>query len=273
MHKYTLHGFSLATTDQGSGLPVVLVHGFPLDHAMWDAQITALSARQRVLAPDLRGFGESGVTEGTVTMEQFADDLADLLDAAGIREPAVLCGLSMGGYVAFEFWRKYAARLRGLVLCDTRANADTPEAAANRRQTAQRVLAEGPAFLAETMIPKLLAPGTLQTRPDIVNTLRQMILSCNAGGVAAASRGMAERMDFTPHLAEIRCPTLVLVGSKDAISTAEEMRAMAGKIPGAKFVAIEGAGHMSPMERPAEVSAAIGAFLAELKESGTATGS
>ena len=135
---------------------VVLVHGFPIDHAMWDAQVEALSRRCRVLAVDLRGFGRSEATDAPATMEQFADDLAGLLDALGVREPIVLGGLSMGGYVCFAFWRKYAARLRALVLCDTRAEADSPEAAAARRATALRVLDSGPGVLVDEMAAEAL---------------------------------------------------------------------------------------------------------------------
>lgn len=273
MKKLAVHGTVLATVDRGSGIPLLLVHGFPLDHTMWDAQIEALSDRCRVIAPDLRGFGQSDVTEGTVTMEQLADDLAGLLDVLEVREPVVLCGLSMGGYVAWPFWRRHAARLRGLVLCDTRAAADTPEVAAGRRETAERVLREGPAALAESMIPRLLAPQTAQLRPEVAERLRRVILGGDRRGIAAAARGMAQRPDFTPHLAEIRCPTLVLVGAQDVISTVAEMRGIAERIPGARLVCIEQAGHMAPVERPAELSAAIRAFLDQLTGSGTATGS
>ena len=121
MHSCMVNGIRLATVDQGRGPPVLLIHGFPLDHSMWDGQIETISSRYRVLAPDLRGFGQSGVTDASVSMEQHADDLAALMDALGIADPIVLCGLSMGGYIAFEFWRKYSPRLRALVLCDTRS--------------------------------------------------------------------------------------------------------------------------------------------------------
>jgi pimeloyl-ACP methyl ester carboxylesterase len=264
MKKVTLHGTTLATEDRGSGRPLVLVHGFPLDHTMWEAQIEALSGRWRVIAPDLRGFGQSGVSAGTVTMEQFADDVAGLLEALEIREPVVLCGLSMGGYVAWQFWRKYAARLRGLILCDTRADADSTETAAARRETAGRVLCEGPGVLAEAMLPRLLAPETLQARPEIAGRLRRTILGCDPRGAAAAALGMAQRPDVTSQLALVGCPTLVIVGALDVISPVEEMLSIAGKIPAARFVSIDGAGHMAPMERPAEVNDAIAAFLNEV---------
>lgn len=263
MKHLSVNGIELATVDRGSGSPLVLVHGFPLNHAMWNAQIEALSTRHRVIVPDLRGFGASGVTEGTVTMEQFADDLAALLDGLGVDEPVALGGLSMGGYIAWAFWRKYPARVQALILCDTRAAADAPEVAANRLATAERVLREGPGPLAEGMLPKLTAASTPNMRPEAIETLRQMILATNPQGIAAASRGMAARPDVTPWLSQITCRTLVVVGQEDTISPVAEMQTIATAIPGAQLVEIRGAGHMSPLENPLEVNAAIGAFLAE----------
>ncbi len=265
--KIAIDQFELATVDQGEGAPVVFVHGFPLDHTMWDAQIGALSSGYRVLAPDLRGFGQSSMADGTVTMEDFADDLAALLDAVKVGEPVVLCGLSMGGYIALEFWRRHSAKLRALVLCDTRSAADTPEAAAGRLATADRVLREGPAFLAETMIPKLFAARSRDPEREYVAATRHVILSTNPRGIAAAARGMSQRRDFAPQLAQIALPTLVIAGQEDAISTPEEMRGMAAKVPGARFVEIGSAGHMTPLEAPDEVTATLTNFLQDISES------
>jgi 3-oxoadipate enol-lactonase len=265
VNTYRVNGIQLVAVDRGRGVPLLLVHGFPLNHGMWKAQIDACSERCRVIAPDLRGFGDSSVTDGKVTMEQLADDLARLLDAMGVVEPVVYCGLSMGGYVGWEFWAKHRARVRAMILCDTRAGADTPEAAANRLATADRVLREGPGFLAEAMIPKLSSEVTLKRYPERIEALRRMIFSCDPRGIAAASRGMAERIDSTPRLSGIDCPTLVLVGEKDVISTVDEMRGMAQTIRGARFVTIRDAGHMSPMDNPAEVNAAVLSFLGEIK--------
>ncbi len=264
MQTKNVNGIELALVDRGTGPAVMLVHGFPLDHTMWNAQIDALSREYRVIAPDLRGFGQSEVTRGIVTMERMADDLAALLDALQIAEPIVLCGLSMGGYVAFAFQRKYAARLRGLILCDTRAASDTAEAAAGRREMADRVLREGPAPLVETMMPKLFAQGTVDEHPEVVESLRRVMLGTDPRGIAAAARGMAERPDATGNLGEIGCLTLVLVGRLDALTTPAEMIEIANAVPGAEFIDIPGAGHMSPMEKPAEVTAAIAEFLARV---------
>jgi pimeloyl-ACP methyl ester carboxylesterase len=197
-------------------------------------------------------------------MEEFADDLAALLDQLEVDEPVVFCGLSMGGYVAWQFCRKYPHQVRGLILCDTRAGADTPQAAAARLETADQVLGEGPGRLVESMIPKLFAPSTMAARPELVESVRGVMLSANRVGIAAAARGMAERPDAASMLPGIGCPTLVLVGRLDAISAPEEMRAVAEAIPRARFVQIPEAGHMSPMENPARFNAAVLAFLDEL---------
>jgi len=274
LRRETVHGVELAVADCGQGHTLMLVHGFPLDHTIWSAQLGALAARCRVIAPDLRGFGQSGVTRGTVTMEQLADDLAVLAEALAVEVPLVLCGLSMGGYVAFQFWRKYSERVAGLILCDTRAEADDPSAAAARRETAERVLAEGPAGLVETMLPKLLAPVSLRSRPELVEAVRQMILRTPPEGIAAAQRGMAVRPDCTGLLGQITCPTLVVVGQHDTITPPEQMQRMAQAMPHARVVVIPEAGHLAPLENADAVTQAIATFLEEnLRGSGSATGS
>ena len=255
----------LAVIDRGAGPPLVLVHGFPLDHSMWQPQIDFFSTRRRVVAPDLRGFGASQIVSGTASMEAMADDLDVLLDALGITEPVVVCGLSMGGYVALQFWRKYARRLRALVLCDTRAVADTPEAARLRSQQVDLVLREGMAPLAEAMLPKLFAAATFASQPGVVAGQRSTILAARAEGVAAALLGMAARPDATDYLPRIALPTLVVVGQHDAISTVDEMRGMARAIPEAELVVIPDAGHMSPLENPAAFNAALEQFLARVE--------
>ncbi len=257
-------GTELAVEERGSGVSLLLVHGFPLDGTMWNAQMEGLADRCRVIVPDLRGFGRSGKSPPPLTMEQLADDLVAVLDALGVDEPVVLCGLSMGGYVAFQFWRRHARRLKSLILCDTRSQGDTPEVKANRQQTAQRVLAEGPAFLAETMPDRLFAPATRAGRPQVVAAVREMILRADPQGVAAAAQGMALRPDMTDRLGEICMPVLVVVGREDAISPPEEMRQLAAAIRGAELVEIPEAGHMAPMENPAAVNLAIREYLDSL---------
>lgn len=256
----------LRVADTGSGPPVLFVHGFPLDHTMWREQFAALAPTHRLLAPDLRGFGGSCLTPGMatpdiVTMERFADDLAAVLDALSI--PAVtLCGLSMGGYVAWQFWKRHRARLSRLVLCDTRAAADTPVAAQGRRELADKVVHQGAAVVAGAMLPRLLAESTRASQPALIEFLRGIIRATNPVGIAAAARGMAEREDFTPLLPQIDVPTLVLCGEHDVISPVAEMQQIATSLPRAEFVVIPNAGHMAPLENPADTNAALLRFLA-----------
>jgi pimeloyl-ACP methyl ester carboxylesterase len=274
MKTIVARDIEMSLVDRGSGPPLLWVHGFPLDHGMWRLQWEALSDERRVIAPDLRGFGQSTVTEGTVTMERFADDLAALLDALGVTEPVNFCGLSMGGYVAWQFWRKHADRLRALILCDTRAAADTPEAAAARFKMADAVLDAGSSLAAEAMLPKLFAPKTYDERPELVDEVRQVILRTDPRAIAAAQRGMAERPDMTAMLREIDVPALLIVGEHDAITPPEEMRRVTEAMPRAELVVVPDAGHMAPLENPGAVNAAIRRFLSEIRlaGSGTSTG-
>jgi pimeloyl-ACP methyl ester carboxylesterase len=228
---------------------------------MWNGQLDGLSDSCRVIAPDLRGFGGSEVVPGVATMEQMADDLAGLLDSLAIQEPVVFCGLSMGGYVAWQFALRHRRRLSKLILCDTRAIADTPDAAAGRLKTAERVLKEGSAVVADGMLPKLFGPQTQTAQPAIVEATRQVMLRTSPAGIAAALHGMAQRPDVTPRLSEIDVPTLVIGGEHDAISPPAEMRSFAAKMPNARFVEVPGAGHMAPLESPDFVNAAIKEFL------------
>lgn len=266
MPKIDIGEVQLNVVDAGQGPPLLLVHGFPLDHTMWQGQIEALSASRRVIAPDLRGFGDSDVTDGprtdsTMTMQQFADDLAALLDALAVAEPVAFCGLSMGGYIGWQFVQRHRGRLSHLIQCDTRATADTDEARAARLKAAEIVLKEGTQPIAASMLPKLFAESTAADNPTVVEATRQVMLNTSPQAIAAAQRGMAERPDVTEMLGRIDVPTLILVGEHDVISPPDEMRAIAAAIPGARFVQIDAAGHMAPLEQPAAFNAAIREFL------------
>ncbi|HEX5446477.1 MAG TPA: alpha/beta fold hydrolase [Pirellulales bacterium] len=264
MKRVFARNLEFGVLDQGQGTPVLFVHGFPLNHTMWNAQLPVFAERRRVIAPDLRGFGSSVDTEGTVSMEDFADDLSAILDDLQVSEPIVYCGLSMGGYIGWQFVRKYRQRLRGLVLCDTRAAADTPEAATGRRKMAEQVIADGTQPVADGMLSKALSPRTMTERPEVVAAVRGMILSSDPTGVAAAQRGMAARPDVSGQLGQIDLPTLVIVGADDALSPADEMRGIAEAIPHARFVVIPEAGHLTPLENPSAFNAALAEFLDQL---------
>jgi len=252
--------------EQGSGMPVLLVHGFPLDHSMWQAQLEGLSSHCHLIAPDLPGFGRTTAHDtDALSMVQLADDLNDFLDQRNHQQPIAFCGLSMGGYVAWQFWRRHRQRLAALILCDTRAAADSPEAAYTRRETAKRVLKEGSQVIASSMTEKLFAPSTRASREDLVQRMEQVMLGTQPRTIAAALRGLAEREDFSGQLREIDLPVLVICGESDAITPLDEMRSMAAEIPAARFIAVHNAGHMSPLEQPAHVNQAIHEFLREVR--------
>lgn len=265
--KTQINTITLAYEDRGMGLPVIFLHAFPLNRHMWAGEIQALLAEQRyrLIALDWRGFGESEITSSPVkpvisTMVMFADDVAGLMDTLGIRQ-AVLCGLSMGGYAAFAFARKYPQRLRGLILADTRPGDDSPEAQVNRENVAQLVESKGTNAIADLQLPNLISNYTRQHHPEVETRVRQLIDTATSQGIAAASRGMASRTDSTSLLAEIACPTLVIAGEQDALISSQSAREYAAQIPGAQFVSIPHAGHLSNLEQPQAFIQAIRQFL------------
>ncbi len=258
MKRVRISDIELSVHDEGSGPVLLLVHGFPLDHSMWQHQIPFFAKTHRVIVPDLRGFGKSDPAHGTVTMERYSDDLSEMLDALQITEPVNFCGLSMGGYVAWQFHRRHGKRIAKLVLCDTRSIADSGEAAEHRLQLATQVESHGTAIVAEGMLPKLFGS---EADPQTVENLKQVILHNQPSGVAAALRGMSVRPDVTTTLGSIGEPTLLVCGEQDVISPPAEMREIAQAIAHATFVEIAGCGHMSPLEAPEPFNAALSEFL------------
>lgn len=261
---YESRGQRLAYRAKGEGEPLLLLHAFPLSHRMWEPQIAAFSGSHRCLAPDFPGFGASELPgEGASRMDDFATDAVALLDHLGISR-AVVCGLSMGGYAALALWERHPERIRGLVLADTRSGADAPEGRERRLALAERVLTEGSGFLAGEMPAKLLGASTLEQRPELRRTIAEWSAGARPAGVAAASRGMAERPDRTGLLAGLSVPVLVVVGEEDTLTPPEESRSMAERIPGAELVVIPGAGHLSSLERPEAFNEALRRFLRRL---------
>jgi 3-oxoadipate enol-lactonase len=267
--KTKINGIELAYTDQGpdmgpTGLPIVLLHAFPLNKKMWEPQIQALADRFRVITLDLRGHGESEAPLWRYTMEQFAADVNGLLDHLSIRQ-AVLAGLSMGGYILFAFYRQYADRVKALVLADTRAGADTPEGKAGRYSMAQAAYKEGVKTVEDAMLPRLLSPAALQEQPALVEEVRAIIRMTPVSGIVGDLIAMSDRPDSIPLLPEIRCPTLVIVGDQDQATPPAEAKLMAERIPGARLEIIPGAGHLANLEQPEAFNKALSAFLATLK--------
>ncbi|MCS7251277.1 MAG: alpha/beta fold hydrolase [Anaerolineae bacterium] len=259
----TVRGIRLIYDIRGHGTPVLWIHGFPLGRWLWDPQVEALGAVARSIAVDLRGFGGSSVPEGSYTMDSYAADLRGLLDILGI-DQAVLAGLSMGGYVAFAFYAAYPERVRGLILADTRHQADTPEVRANRYAVIERIRAEGTRAAVEAFLPRLFGGTTQRERPERVETLRRKMMTNPAAGLIGALQAMAERPDRTDLLPSIRVPTLVIVGEEDAVTPPDVARQMAEGIPQARVVVIPRAGHLANVEAPEAFNEAVWAFLQEL---------
>lgn len=263
--KIQVQGITLAYGDRGAGLPLVFLHAFPLNRTMWAAQEDSLSSQFRVITVDLRGHGESDAPLWRYTLDQTADDVCGLLNHLAIRQ-AVFVGLSMGGYLLFAFYRRHAERVKGLVLADTRAQADTPEGKAGRFELAQTAYKKGPSAVADIMIPKLLSPATIQTRPEIVQRVRMMIEGNHVSGIAGDLMAMAERPDSIPLLKEIRCPTSVIVGELDQATPPSDATLMADQIPGARLTVIPGAAHLANLEQPERFTHIVQSFAGSLEE-------
>ncbi len=261
----TINGITLAYSDTGTGLPIVFLHAFPLNRTMWTEQETALSSQFRVITIDLRGHGESDAPLWHYSLDQAADDVRALLDHLSIRQ-ALFVGLSMGGYILLAFYRKYADRVKGMVLADTKAQADTPEGKAGRFQMAQIAYKQGPSAIADIMIPKLLGPATIQTRPEIVQRVRAMIEGNQMSGIVGDLMAMAERPDSVPFLKQITCPTQIIVGELDQATPPADAKLMAEQIPNAKLAIIPNAAHLANLEQPEAFTRLIEELYSELKK-------
>jgi 3-oxoadipate enol-lactonase len=259
MHRFSVNGTVLAADVEGEGPGILFIHGYPLSRAIWAHQVAGLAGWRRI-APDLRGMGESDAPADGYSMAVYAADLAALLDLLGVDE-VVLCGLSMGGYVAFEFLRRWRSRVRGLVLMDTRAEADTPEAKEGRDANAALARQAGAGAVAEGMLSKMLAGETRAVAPEVAERVWRMMVATPVAGIIGALEAMKERPDSTPLLSTIDTPTLVLVGAEDPITPPEQARAMAQAVRGARLAVVPGAAHLPPVERPEATTEALREFL------------
>jgi pimeloyl-ACP methyl ester carboxylesterase len=258
-----IHGVDYFYSDRGSGLPVVLLHAFPVDSRIWEAQVADLSAHCHAIAPDFRGFGQSHDNH-SFTIETLADDVHALLqEIDGL--PCVLAGISMGGYTAMAFARKYWGDLRGLILVDTKAEADTPQQKEGRQKSVELAQAQGASAIADLMIPKLLAEDALQARPGQTQALRKIIETCPVQTIVNALYALRDRPDQSEFIGSIRVPTLIVVGEKDSITPVAVAESMRSRIRGAQLEVIKGAGHLAPFEQPAQVNRAIGRFVGSLE--------
>ncbi len=263
VRRITVHGVSLAVDQGGDGPALLLIHGYPLNRTLWRHQLGAFPG-WRTIAPDLRGMGESDAPDLGYSMATYADDLISLLDSIGVDE-AVICGLSMGGYVAMEILRRHRQRVRGLVLMDTRMEADSSEGRKGRDTAAQAARDKGASAIAEAMLPKLFASPDPGRVGDVWNEVEQMILTTPVPGIVGALSAMRDRPDSTgllPMLEDL--PALVVVGEEDRITPPDAARRMAELLPMGQLEVIGGAGHLSPLERPDDVTRALAGYLASL---------
>ena len=295
MGAASINGITIGYDDAGAGDNVlVLVHGHPFDRSMWRPQVEKISRQDppasakaeamragaktprlervtngrvpfvqsgwRVIAPDLRGYGESSVVPGKTTLDLFAHDIAALLDQLNIRE-VVIGGLSMGGQIVMEFCRLYPERVRGILLAATFPRAETEEGKRNRAIMADRLLREGMERYAEEVLTKMVAPRNIAALPAVAEHVRSMMRAAHPAGAAAALRGRAERPDYESTLASLDLPALVVVGDEDAFTTRADAERMRALLKRSELVWMEGVGHMPNLEREVEFNAALRRFL------------
>jgi pimeloyl-ACP methyl ester carboxylesterase len=255
-------GLEVAYEESGQGIPLLFIHGWPHNALLWSAQLSGLQTLARCIAPDLRGFGDTSVTP-PYSIDQYADDLAAFIGVLGI-DRVVVCGLSMGGYVALSMLRRHRSLVRALILTSTRATADTPEGREKRARLIRVAEEHGVEVLAGKQLRTMVGATTFNSRADVVETLRQLMAASPLEGVVGGLQAMAERRDSTDLLAGIDIPTLVVSGLEDTFTPPDEMRALAAAIPNGRLEVIESGGHVCCYERPAAFNHVVGEFLASL---------
>lgn len=260
LQRVMVNGVNLAVEVRGEGPAILFVHGYPLDRTIWAGQVAALDGFRRI-APDLRGMGRSDAPDLGYSIGTYADDLAALLDTLGV-ENAVLCGLSMGGYVIFEFVRRWRRRVRALVLMDTRAEADTPDGRRARDTTAALARESGAGAVADSMLPRMLSPATISGSPGMAARVRELMAATPVPGIVGALAAMRDRPDSTALLPTLEgVPTLVVVGEDDQLTPPADARRMADAIPGARLIVVSGAGHLVPVEKAEEATGLLREFV------------
>ena len=247
--KIKLNNCIMNYTERGlpQGTPVVFVHGFPFDHTMWEPQMMALPNQFRAITYDVRGHGGSDVGDGQYTIEFFVDDLIELLDHLVI-EKTILCGLSMGGYIALRAYERYPQRFKALVLCDTKSEPDTNEGKVKRSATLKTVKSEGVGVFADEFVKAIFAPETFQTLPEVIESIKSTIRSNSPIGISGAALALAMRTDTSGLLSKIQVPTLILVGEHDKLTPPSASEALQRQITGSELHIIRQAGHMSNLE-------------------------
>lgn len=258
----SVDGIDIGYDDIGTGTPIVFLHGFPHNRTLWAPQLSALAGRCRCIAPDLRGFGESGVA-GPWTVSRHADDVAGLLDHLEIPK-AVIVGLSMGGYIAFEMMRRHRGRVRALVLADTKQGADNTEARSKRTAMMDLANSGGAGAIADAQLTGMVGKSTRERNPEVAEGLRRMMASAGVPGILGGLHALMERPDSTSTVSQIDVPTLIIVGEEDVLTPPKEAKLMAKAIRGSTIEIIEQAGHASNYERPAAFNHLLNEFIARI---------
>lgn len=258
---FDLNGRIVGYDERGSGIPLVLIHGFPLNRMIWEAQWEGLDKQARVLAPDLRGFGQSEMVAGATDISSYADDLHEFLRAMAIEKPAVICGLSMGGYIALAYARKYGAHVAGLILANTKATPDSAEGKAGRDKNIAVAQEKGAEAIADGMLPKMFGPKTYESNPELVAQSKRIMTSATVPGIVGALGAMRDRPDALDVLAGASYPVLILAGTDDALMPMAEQEKMKQAAPNSTLVVMPDAGHLSSMEQPDAFNNAVAEFL------------
>lgn len=262
--RIQLQDTNIYVEDLGSGVPLLLIHGFPLNREMWRPQIETLSTTARVIALDLRGHGQSPPTEGPYSMDLLADDCAGVLEALKVDQPVVVCGLSMGGYVSLAFFRRRPEKVSGMILASTRAGADSVEAKINRDKAALLVENNGTQSVIDSMLPIIMAPQTYREKPELVSQVAGIMEKTSTSGMVSAFKGMKTRPDSTPTLGQIKVPTLIIHGADDQIVPLSDSEAMHTAISDSRLEVIPDAGHLPNLEQAQLFNRAVESFLSAL---------
>lgn len=261
-HTVTINKLAVSYIDEGlkNAPAIIFIHGFPLNKTMWSKQVTTLKENYRVVAYDIRGHGNSETGDDDFSIEVFVSDLLSLMDALKI-DKAILCGFSMGGYIALNAIENYPERFTALLLCDTNCTEDMPEAKENRMKAIENIKEKGVAQYADESLKKLFAPTSISNQIKEVAIVREMIMKTTTQSLYKSLTALAKRKETCSKLHEIKVPTLIMVGKEDIITPPEVALRMHEKIKGSKFHIIENAGHLSNMENPAEFNKQLSEFL------------
>jgi 3-oxoadipate enol-lactonase len=262
--KIDIDGGFLVCDKEGSGIPLLFIHGYPLSRMIWEPQRIDLSKNATLVSVDLRGHGESFAFDGAYSMDMLADDCMQVLDSFHITTPIVVCGLSMGGYVTMALYRKYPNIFAGMILTSTRPGPDSQEAKANRDASIKIALEQSGKTIADNMIQKMFSPVTYKSKPNLVKSIHDIMATTSIHGIVGALQGMRDRPDSTLMISQIHCQVLIIHGTDDQLIPINEADLMHQQIPNSRLVKVSQAGHLPNLERPGEYNKAVLDFLSSL---------